>query len=351
DAATAIVLQRAVGLASEFANHSYSLLLTQGLHRLQQRGLARWIKSRGDAGNRERKNGDGCRRRNDARRIESFGSGQGGENRDQCGGDGQPDASAQGGQERAFHKKLGQNRAMGRSERFAQSDLAGAFGNGDEHDVDDADRAEGERDHTDHAEKIIHAVKDLADALVIFDVVPVFKRLGEFRIEPVAAGKDVVDLLFCHQIPAGREWTVVQERDGIFAILLLQPEQVAHGLDGNKDARVGAVVAILPDLAEHPDNFEANAIEQDGRAHGWASGEYVLEQFPTDDGHPARFGIVLIVEPAARADGDRADLVVLGRDTEHLAVRGAVVADRANVFAVETGETYFSVRASLRTAR
>src|SRR5208282_131318 len=82
DAATAIVLQRAVGLASEFANHSYSLLLTQGLHRLQQRGLARWIKSRGDAGNRERKNGDGCRRRNDARRIESFGSGQGGENRD-----------------------------------------------------------------------------------------------------------------------------------------------------------------------------------------------------------------------------------------------------------------------------
>src|SRR5208282_6200291 len=46
DAATAIVLERAVGLAGEFANHSYSLLLTQGLHRLQQRGLARWIKSR-----------------------------------------------------------------------------------------------------------------------------------------------------------------------------------------------------------------------------------------------------------------------------------------------------------------
>src|SRR5208337_2595286 len=85
-AAAAIVLERAVGLAGEFENHSYSvrrrwsagrprpaaelldgrdtrpstvyslLLLAQSLHRLQQRGLARRIKSRGDAGNRQRKN-------------------------------------------------------------------------------------------------------------------------------------------------------------------------------------------------------------------------------------------------------------------------------------------------------
>src|ERR1019366_724848 len=77
------------------------------------------------------------------------------------------------------------------------------------------------------------------------------------------------------------------------------------------------------------------AVEQEGRAHGRASGEYVLQKLPANDGHAARFGIVLIVEPAARADGDIANLVVLGRDAKDLAVGGSVIADGANVFAVE----------------
>ena len=133
----------------------------------------------------------------------------------------------------------------------------------------------------------------------------------------------------------GRKWTVVQERDGIFAVLLFQPEQVAHGLDGNEDARIGAVVAVLADFAEHTDNFEADAIEQDGRANGRASREYVLQKLPADNGHSARFGIVLIVEPAARANGNIADLVVLGRNAEDLSVGGTIIADGANVLAVE----------------
>ena len=146
-----------------------------------------------------------------------------------------------------------------------------------------------------------------------------------------------MDFLLRRQIPAGRKRTVVQKRDGVFAVLLFQPEQVAHGFDGNEDARVGAVVAVLPDLAEHADDFKANAIEQDGRAHRRASGKYVLQQLPADDGHAPGFGVVLIVEPAARADGHIADLVVLGSDAEDLAVGGTVIADRANVFAIEHG--------------
>ena len=148
-----------------------------------------------------------------------------------------------------------------------------------------------------------------------------------------------VDLLLRHQIPAGRKRTVVQKRDGIFAVLLFQAEQVAHGFDGNENAGVGAVVAVLPDLAEHADDFEANVVEQDGRADGGASGKNVLQQFPANDGHAAGFGVVLIVEPAAGADGNIADLVVLGRDAEDLSVGRTVIADGANVFAVEHGRT------------
>ena len=70
-------------------------------------------------------------------------------------------------------------------------------------------------------------------------------------------------------------------------------KQIAHGFDGNEDARIGAVVAVLPDLAEHADDFEADAIEQNGRAHGGASGKDVLQQFPADDGDAARFSVVL----------------------------------------------------------
>ena len=93
----------------------------------------------------------------------------------------------------------------------------------------------------------------------------------------MTAGNNVVDFLLRRQMIGGRKWTVVQERDGIFAVLLFQPKQVAHGLDGDEDARVGAVVAVLSDFAEHPDNLKANTIEQDGRAHGRASREYVLQ--------------------------------------------------------------------------
>ena len=142
---------------------------------------------------------------------------------------------------------------------------------------------------------------------------------------------------FAARFPAGRKRAVVQKRDGVFAVLLFQPEQVAHGLDGNEDARVGAVIAVLPDLAEHADNFEANAIEQDGRTHRRASGKYVFQKLPADHGHSPGLRVVRIIEPAARANRDIADPVILGRNAKDLAVGGTVITDRANVFAVEHG--------------
>ena len=163
----------------------------------------------------------------------------------------------------------------------------------------------------------------------------------ELGIEAVAAGENVVDFLLRHQIPAGRKRTVVQKRDGIFAVLVFQAEQVAHGFNGNKNAGVGAIVAFLPDFSEHADDFKTNVIEQDGRADGGASGEDVLQQFPADDGHAAGFGVVLIVEPAAGTYGNIADLVVLGCDAEDLSAGRTVIADGADVFAVEHGGKIF----------
>ena len=87
---------------------------------------------------------------------------------------------------------------MSGAKRLAQPDLTSAFGDGDEHDVDDADGAESKRNHTDHPEEIVHAVEDLGDAFVVLDGVPVFERFFELGIEAVASGNNVVDFLFRH---------------------------------------------------------------------------------------------------------------------------------------------------------
>src|ERR1700690_320653 len=104
----------------------------------------------------------------------------------------------------------------------------------------------------------------------------------------MAARQNVVDLLLRRQIAAGREWAVVQKRYGVFAVLVFQAEQAAHGFDGDEDARVGAVIAILSDFAEHADDFEPDAIQQDGSADRGASGKYVLKQLPSNDRYAPR---------------------------------------------------------------
>ena len=78
------------------------------------------------------------------------------------------------------------------------------------------------------------------------------------------ARNNFVNFLFGCEVVGGREGAVVQERNGIFAVLVFQAEQVAHGLDGNKNAGIGAVVAVLTDFAHHADHVEADTIQQDG---------------------------------------------------------------------------------------
>src|ERR1700690_2249284 len=151
----------------------------------------------------------------------------------------------------------------------------------------------------------------------------------------MAPRKNVVHFLFGYQIPAGSQRTVIQERDGVFAVLVFQPEQVAHGLNGKKNARIGAIIAVLPHLAEHANNLKAYTVEQDGRTHRWAAGKYVFQKLPADYGHASRFAVVLLIEPATRAHRDGSNLVIFRRDPKNLAIGGTILTDRPNVLAVE----------------
>src|SRR5579864_8384522 len=103
--------------------------------------------------------------------------------------------------------------------------------------------------------------------------------------------------------------------------------------------KMRALVPLLPSCPTFADadDVEAHAIEEHGRADGGPAGENIFQQFPSDNRQTPVLRVVLVVEPASCADGDGADLVILGRDAEDLAVGRSVLAHGANILAVDDG--------------
>ncbi len=65
----------------------------------------------------------------------------------------QPISAADQRKEHAFQEEVEQHAPLGRSQGFADTDFAGAFGHGHEHDVHDPDAAQAESDDRNRAEK------------------------------------------------------------------------------------------------------------------------------------------------------------------------------------------------------
>ena len=74
-----------------------------------------------------------------------------------------------------------------------QADFAGALGDGDEHDVHDADAADGERHRADDAEQDLQGDAKLHDLLGVFDGVPGADGLFVLGVEVVALGEHGAD--------------------------------------------------------------------------------------------------------------------------------------------------------------
>ncbi len=137
------------------------------------------------------------------------------------------------------------------------------------------------------------------------------------------------------QVLVASNGTIVDERDGVLRVLGLQWKQVAHGLNWHEDAGVGAVISVLAYFGYNTNHVEANTIQQDAGTHCWPPREHVLEQLPTNDCDPAALRVVFIIEPATGTDRDVADLVINGRNPEHLAVGAAVITYGADIFPIQ----------------
>ena len=84
---------------------------------------------------------------------------------------------------------------LGRANRLAQPDLAGALGHRNQHDVDDTHRAQRQRHNAHAAQEDIHRREYLAHQLVALDGVPLFEGIGVIGAESVPAGDNCRGLL------------------------------------------------------------------------------------------------------------------------------------------------------------
>src|SRR5271170_3141461 len=104
---------------------------------------------------------------------------------DEDGNDHSDDAGEEGEGE-AFEEELLEDVARASTEGFEEADLAGAFGDGDEHDVHDANASDAESHGSDDSEEEIEGGAELHDVGGVGDGVPTGNGLVVFGIEVVA---------------------------------------------------------------------------------------------------------------------------------------------------------------------
>ena len=224
---------------------------------------------------------------------------------------------------------------MGSAQRLAQPNLLGALGDRNQHDVNNADCAQSQSHQSHHSEKAVHGVENLCYTHGIVYGVPVVEGVFHLGIKAVAARDNFMHFLLGVKVLFLGQRSVIDERDGILAVFTLQREEHAHSFYRHEDAAIGAVITFFADLFDNADDVEVNAVQQDGAAHRRPAGKHILEQFPAHNGNTTMLSIVFLVEPAPRVHGHGADVGVLGSNTENLAIGAAILADSADIFAVQ----------------
>ncbi len=104
-----------------------------------------------------------------------------------------PAGAGDEGEDQAFEQELREYVAAACAEGFEDADLAGALGDGDEHDVHDADAADGEGHGADDAEEDLEADGEGHDLFRVFDGVPHAESFFIGGIEVVALRHDGAD--------------------------------------------------------------------------------------------------------------------------------------------------------------
>ena len=227
--------------------------------------------------------------------------------------------------------------AIGGTESLAQSDFASALGDGDEHDVDDADGAERKRDQTDGAKEFVHGIEDGTHQLRLLDGIPAFERVFIVIVEVVIAGNDAARLILGEQVFVGDAGLIVDQGNRVVGLFALEREVAAHNLEGNVGAGIGGVVVAPADAFQRADDLEAIIVEQNERAHGGASRKKVARHLIAENDDVAFLRFVEVVKPASQLQREKADSVVLRFGAGELTAGAGEFADGVHVVGGENG--------------
>src|SRR5215469_4780045 len=313
------------------------LLLAKGLDRLQQGGFARGIEAGDHAGQGETADGEQGGHGNEFGGIESARSLHAAEHGHQTDRHGHADEAAPESENQAFQEKVKEDAAVGGAERFAQADLAGAFADRNQHDVDDADGAQSERDHADGAEEHVHDVEDGVDHLGFLDGIPFVEGIEVGGVEAVIAADDVVNFALSDQVVGGDQGLIFDEGDRVLVILSLEGKAGSHHREWNVAAHVEPVVVAATQVREAANDFKAHAVDEDEGADRGPAGEERFEQLVPKDDDVATLVKVELIDPAAFLEREEADLVELRLDPEDFDAGGGEFADLVQVGARQHG--------------
>ena len=183
--------------------------------------------------------------------------------------EGQTGDPADQSDDRGFDQELAFDIDGGCAERFANADFARALGDGDKHDVHDADAAESESQQRDGSEEEGHHAEDALGKLRSFERVPYPERFFVVGIVVVALGDDSFDLsdgLFV-QIGRDRLDDDVVDEAAHDAGTLGRREVPRHCGVGCKElsvVRAASIAAILLLFGEHADDGVLIAGDHEG---------------------------------------------------------------------------------------
>ncbi len=185
-----------------------------------------------------------------------------------------PMSAADAGEQQAFPEELRENGASRGADGFHDADVAGSLGDGDQHDIDDADGSEAESDDTHAAQEDIHGGEDDADGVRFRDGVELVEGVRERGIEAVALGNHAMHGDACGGIVVLDGGVVLDRSERILRdVVALEGEQLQHGGDGNEDLLVVVGIVAAADLLALADDREIDAVDADGLAERGTAGK------------------------------------------------------------------------------
>ena len=260
---------------------------------------------------------------------------------------GDADDATNAGEHEAFEKELKEDAAVSGAEGLAQADLLGALGDGDEHDVDDADGAERKGDDTDAAEKDIHGGEDGADGAIGLDGVPLLEGVEIGRLEAVTIGDDLMNFSLGGLVGVFGGGLIVDAAERVEGLVGAdEGEVVDGGGDGNVELLIFVVVVATAALGGDADDLETKAVDGDEGAHGGVAHEEEIVGFRAEKDDMAMLGDVVGIEVAALGEGNGADLLDVGLDAPDATGEAAVLAGLFEIAANEESGDVANMRSA-----